>query len=133
MGALEGLKRMGAGIPDEHLSALATHPDPRVRAGASLAAFMGGQVSQTAVLTPMLKSSQEKDVLAAMNAMLEIGLLLPVVLQSTRFSKLAARLKVHRDSVAFRDHLVGEDEPLNVTALGQLRAVHHPPDGPAPD
>jgi hypothetical protein len=80
LGALRGLELLGSQVPVPALEPLCSHPDPRVRAGAAAVVFLAGDPDRISILCDLLAKAnvEEADLLAGLDAMLLLGLSLPI-------------------------------------------------------
>ena len=109
LGALEGLKCVG-GAPLPALSRLAASPDPRVSHRAMVAAFLQGDLAVLEPLDQLLVSEDEPRVLAGLQALLELGVLLPIALAAPQFCPLRDALERVAGETAVRTFAI-EEQP----------------------
>ena len=109
LGALEGLKGLG-GPPLAAVKRLAASPDGRVRYRAAVAAFLTGEVSVVHAIDELLTSPDDGPVLHGLQALLEIGILLPIAISAPPFDALRAALDTIAAEAAVRTFSI-EEQP----------------------
>jgi len=108
LGALEGLKGLG-GPALAAVSRLARSPEARVRHRAAAAAFLTGDLTVVEPLDELLGAADESRVLSGLQALLEIGVLLPVALAAPPFGPLRSALGAIANETAVRTFAVAEE------------------------
>ena len=121
LGALEGLKGLAAKAAAPRLKELLGHDEPRVRHRAAVAAFLGGELSATLPVYELLGATDERLVLAGVNALLEMATLMPVALPLPRFDELRRALELRAASQTVTNFMQTERPVEQVTAV-ELKA-----------
>lgn len=106
-GALEGLRRLGRGVPLDDVRKLEHHPDAKVRTRAAGALLASGDFSVSKLFVEMLTSGQEAVQMSALNILLDVACLIPLAVASDRFEGLSSSLRRQKKSPEFTTYQEG--------------------------